>query len=43
MFKPHWLLSWQTYQQPVKVTGPVQVRARTLDKKRAGRTMTVTK
>ncbi|ALO36096.1 hypothetical protein CMT41_16180 [Colwellia sp. MT41] len=34
---------WQTYKQPVKVTGPVQVRARTLDKKRVGRTMTVTK
>jgi hexosaminidase len=34
---------WQTYQQPVKVKGLVQVRARTRDKQRAGRTMEVSK
>jgi hexosaminidase len=32
---------WQSYQQPVTVTLPVFVRARTLDKKRAGRSLQV--
>ncbi|PKI13186.1 family 20 glycosylhydrolase [Colwellia sp. 12G3] len=34
---------WQNYQEPIKVNGSVQVRARTSDKQRAGRTMTVSK
>ena len=34
---------WQAYKQPVKVNGVVQVRARTLDKQRVGRAMTVIK
>ena len=33
---------WQTYKKPVKVGGAVEVRARTANKQRAGRTMTVT-
>jgi hexosaminidase len=32
---------WQSYQQPVAVALPVMVRARTLDKKRAGRSLQV--
>ena len=34
---------WQNYNQAIKVKGIVQVRARTRDRQRAGRTMTVTK
>lgn len=34
---------WQAYQQPVKVSGSVLIRARTRDNKRAGRTMIVSK
>jgi len=33
---------WKAYQAPVKVNGGVEVRARTLDQKRAGRAMPVT-
>jgi hexosaminidase len=33
---------WQVYREPVKVTGQVEVRAGTLDRQRAGRTMKVT-
>jgi hexosaminidase len=33
---------WQAYKEPVKVNGSVEVRARTIDQKRAGRAMTVT-
>jgi len=31
--------NWQAYQQPVTITLPVEVRARTFDKKRAGRSL----
>jgi hexosaminidase len=34
--------TWLPYQQPVTVVLPIEVRARTTDKKRAGRTMLVT-
>jgi hexosaminidase len=33
---------WQSYKAPIKVNGPVDIRARTRDKQRAGRTMRVT-
>ena len=33
---------WQVYREPVKVKGQVEVRAGTLDRQRAGRTMKVT-
>jgi hexosaminidase len=34
--------AWQTYQAPIEVNGSVEVRARTSDSKRAGRTLQVT-
>ncbi|MFT5756047.1 MAG: hexosaminidase [Alteromonadaceae bacterium] len=34
---------WQSYQQPVEVTLPVTVRARTIDRQRAGRSLILSK
>ncbi len=35
--------AWLPYKIPVTVTLPIEIRTRTTDKKRAGRTMTLTK